>query len=71
MTREKSRPASRCRRISSRYRPTGVEPVGRPSTVGRPAELFWRIRLSIISATWRAAWPLVGKTSVGILVCGT
>src|SRR5438445_106127 len=38
--------------MSSRYRPTGVEPVARPSTVGRLAELFWRIRLSIIRARW-------------------
>ena len=44
---------------------------GSPSTVGRPAELFWRIRLSIMRATWRAAWLLVGKTSVGTLVWGT
>ena len=45
-----------------------VEPVGRPRTVGRPAELFWRTRLSTIRATCRAAWPEVGKTRVGTLV---
>jgi hypothetical protein len=39
--------------------------------VGRPAELFCRIRLSIMSATCRDAWELVGKTRVGIRVCGT
>jgi hypothetical protein len=71
MTRAKSSPLSRRRRISSRYSPTGVLPVGNPSTVGRPAELFWRMRFSIMSATCRAAWALVGKTSVGTRVLGT
>src|SRR3954466_7684123 len=57
--------------MSSRYRPTGVEPVARPRTVGRPAELFCRIRLSITSATCREANVLLVKTRVGVRVCGT
>src|SRR5215467_5803834 len=51
ITCEKSSASSRCRRISSRYTPIGVEPVGSPNTVGTPAELFSRIRLSTTSAT--------------------
>ena len=36
MTPERSSPSSLCRRISSRYRPTGVEPGGKAED-GRPA----------------------------------
>src|SRR3954451_2806294 len=52
-TPDRSSPSSLCRRISSRYRPTGVEPVARPRTVGRPAELFSRTSRSTIRAAWR------------------
>src|SRR5262249_37133768 len=51
--------------------PTGVDPVANPRTVGRPAELFCRMRLSIMRATCREAPWLDGKTKVGIFVPGT
>ena len=35
-----------------------MDPVARPRTVGRLAELFWRMRLSIMRATCREAWAL-------------
>src|SRR5437879_6561778 len=71
MTFEKSRWDSWDSRINSRYSPTGVEPVAKPSTVGLPAALFWRIIASIIMATCRDADPLSEKTKVGMRVFGT
>src|SRR5262249_44802706 len=49
----------------------GVEPVGSPSTVGTPAELFSRIRLSTTSATCRSTSAALRNISVGIRVCRT
>src|SRR5262245_23056261 len=68
ITCEKSSASSRCRRISSRYTPIGVEPVGSPSTVGTPAELFSRIRLSTTRATCLSTSAALWNINVGIFV---
>ena len=57
--------------MSSRYNPTGVDPVASPSTVGRPAALRARTSSAILRATNFDAAPLFGKNSVGTRVCGS
>src|SRR5580704_5147342 len=65
---EKSSDSSRCRRINSRYTPIGVEPVGSPSTVGTPAELFSRIKPSTTRATCLSTSAALCSINVGIFV---
>jgi hypothetical protein len=57
--------------MSSRYRPTGVDPVARPRTVVFPAAFRARTSLSISRATYFDAATLFGKTTVGTRVCGS
>src|SRR5262245_9951342 len=70
-TEERSSPSSLCMRMSSRYIPTGVDPVARPSTAGLPAAMLARTSRSTSWAACLEASAEVWKTSERVRAFGT